>query len=82
MSISVTIPTNPAILSNMFCIFHSTALPKKKLSPNITTPNNNKGIRDINNIVICCTYSFTVLNTLNMLSFFVFDFFLVFTFFS
>ena len=82
MSISVTNPTNPAILSNMFCIFHSTALPKKKLSPNITTPSSSKGISPITSIVICCTYSFTVLNTLNILSFFVFDFFSFFTFFS
>lgn len=82
MSISVTSPTKPAMLSSMFCMLYTTTLPKKKLSPNITTPNNSNGIKPIMSIVICCTYSFTVLNTLNMLSFFVFDFFFFFTFFS
>ena len=52
ISINVMIPTKPPMLSSMFCMLYTTTLPKKKLSPNNTTPNSNKGIRPTISIVI------------------------------
>ena len=57
------------MLSRMFCMLYTTTLPKKKLSPNNTTPNSNSGIKLISNIVISFTYSFTVLKMFSILIF-------------
>ena len=71
ISISVIIPTKPPMSSSMFCMLYTTMLPKKKLSPNNTTPNSNKGMMPTISIVMWYTYSLMILNALSILNFFI-----------